>query len=136
MLIPILTLSLGTVGLLVCGFLVLGMRTRDTRPTPSDDVIPSQLNKAINLARYKTTDNSIVHLDRGLPDHPFKLGDGGVFCSVCLINTNMKRQTEPVRMHSHVCTVIRKDWKILVCRAGGQAEYFISLDRAHFKRAS
>ena len=136
MLIPILAIALGSVGLLVCAILFLGLRTKAPKTRDTESVPPTDLNKEIDLPRYKATGNPILHLDKGLPDHPFKIGDGGVFCSVCLINTNLKRQTEPVMIHSHECPVIRKVWKIMICRDGDRAEYFVSLDRAHLKRAA
>lgn len=37
-------------------------------------------------------------------------------------------------VHTHLCTVFHKQWKILVCRDDANAEYFISEDRAYFRR--
>lgn len=94
----------------------------------------SDLNKDIDLARYRPTPDPILFLDGDLPDHPFKVGDGGIFCSVCLINTRLKSPADPVTIHEHACTVIRKDWKIVICRDGIRAEYYISLGSAHLKK--
>lgn len=101
------------------------------RPVP---IRPTELNKGIDISRYKPTDDPILFLDKALPDHPFKIGEGGVFCSVCLINQQLKLPNGRITVHDHSCTVIRKDWKIVICRGGGRAEYFISLDRPFLKQ--
>jgi hypothetical protein len=132
MLIPLLAIGLGCAGLLACALALLRFRPSSARDTAA--VTPSKLNKDLDLARYKATGNPIIHLEKDLPDHPFKVGDGGVFCGVCLINTNLKRQTVPVLVHTHDCTVIRKEWKIAICRIGSEVEYFVSLGNAHLSK--
>lgn len=133
MVIPVIAIGFGSAGLLACALAFLRMRSARGRNPDPGTILPSDLNKGLDLARYKPTGNPLVNLDKELPDHPFKFGDGGVFCGVCLINTNLKRQTVPVLIHTHACTVIRKEWKIAICREGFRVEYFVSLDKAHLR---
>jgi len=132
MALPIIAICVGAAGLAACLIACLkALWPASTAPAP---IRRTHLNKEIDLSRYKATEDSILFLAKALPDHPFKIGDGGVLCSVCLINTQLKLPTGPVTIHDHSCTVIRKEWKIVICRDGGNAAYFISLDRPYFKR--
>ncbi len=131
---PLLALIVGVAGLAACavaGLIALWPASAASVPIPR-----TELNRDIDITRYKATDDSILFLAKTLPDHPFKIGDGGVFCSVCLINQQLKLPTGLITVHDHACTVIRKDWKILICRDVGRVEYFISLDRPYLKRGS
>lgn len=134
MVIPILAIGLGGAGLLACLAALLRLRPQAARPAAPGGVEATDLNKDLDLRSYKATGNPIIRLHKDLPDHPFRLGDGGVFCGVCLINTNLRRQTVPVLIHTHACTVIRKEWKIAICREGTRVEYFVSLDQAHLRK--
>lgn len=129
---PLLAILSGAFGIMACVIVclkVLWPASADSAP-----ILPTELNKEMDIARYKATDDAILFLAKTLPDHPFKIGDGGVFCSVCLINQQLKLPTGLITIHDHACTVIRKDWKIVICRDGGRVEYFISLDRPFLKR--
>lgn len=129
--LSILAISIGAAGLLAC--LIIGLKALWPASAAPASIRPTDLNREIDIVRYKATDDSILFLDKILPDHPFKIGNGGVFCSVCLINNQMKPSTGRITIHDHACTVIRKNWKIVICREGGSVEYFISLDRPFLK---
>lgn len=132
--LPVFAIAFGAAGLAACLFVVFLAR-RAAAAGADPGVIPdSELNRNIDIARYKPTPDPVLFLDKDLPRHPFKIGGGGVFCSTCLINTQLKRQTGPVFIHDHACTASGEEWKIVICRDGGRVEYFISLDHPHLRR--
>jgi hypothetical protein len=134
MVVPIIAIFSAALGLLVCLFLYWRFREPIPRALGAAGIRPSDLNKEIDLDRYQSTSNPILFLDKAIEEHPFKIGDGGVFCQVCLINTQLKPQTGPVLIHSQDCTAIRKEWRIAICRDAGMVEYFISQGKAHFRK--
>ena len=131
MLMPIGVMIAAGAGLLLCG--IAFFRSRE-RPAPVPDVPANALNKDVDLAQYRPTDQSSVFAHKSLPSHPFKVGKGGIFCGVCLITSTYRHSSNPVQVHTHLCTVIRKDWKIMVCRDEWNTEYFISEDIAFFRK--
>lgn len=131
-LVPVLAIAGGAAGLLAC--LIAFLRSRGRGEADSGTIPRTGLNRDIDVARYKPTSDPILFLEKELPDHPFKIGDGGILCSICLINSRLKLPSGAITIHEHACTVIRKEWKIVICREAGQAEYFISLDRTHLRK--
>lgn len=128
---PIAIMIAVAAGLVLCG--IAFFRSRE-RAVPVPPVPPNALNKDVDLEQYRPTDQPAVFAHKSLPSHPFKVGKGGIFCGVCLITSTYRRSSNPVQVHSHLCTVIRKDWKIMVCRDEWNEEYFISEDVAFFRK--
>ena len=128
---PYLIIAIGALGLCLCGFLVYlaresGKGAREIKKSP--------INQNVDLKKYFPTPHPEIFIDRELPDHPFRLVKNGIFCGVCLITSEFKHSDNPSLVHTHYCTVIRKEWKIMICKDAILSEYYISLGKAHFKR--
>lgn len=92
------------------------------------------LNREIDLRLYWPTSAPSIFVDRNLTRHPFRIQKDGVFCGDCLMVNDLKAARNKMSMHKHDCTVSKKDWKIIVCADPFEADYYISLDKFHFKK--
>ncbi len=129
--IPALILAFGCLGICICIFLFFLSRNNAAK---EQVVKPSNINRDVDLKMYHPTLHPEIYLAKELPDHPFRLVKNGIFCGVCLITNAIRHCDNAHFVHTHTCTVIRKDWKILICKDAILSEYFISLDKAHFRK--
>lgn len=113
----------------------LALYARRGRRAAVDPAIrETKANKEVDLERYAPTGHPALFLERGISAHPFGIGNGGVFCGDCFINTHLKAQASDMIIHSHPCTATGKAWKIVICRDASGADYFVSLERAFLKK--
>lgn len=131
MFLPVIIIVIGGLGLCLCVLLFLFSRDKTAR---LPFIKESALNREVDLDKYAPTLHPDIFIETGLPDHPFRLVKNGIFCGVCLITNPVKHSEGSTFVHSHNCTVIRKEWKIMICKDAVQAEYFISLDKAHYRK--
>jgi hypothetical protein len=129
--LPVLIISIGLLGLSLCGLLLFLSLGKPRQPL---EIKASPANSEVDLKKYRPTHHPEIFLDRNLPDHPLKLVKNGIFCGVCLITNSVRFSNTSPLVHTHACTVIRKEWKILICKDAIFSEYFISVGKPHFKK--
>lgn len=130
MLLPVIAILFGAAGLVVCAALFLRC---GKRPVPVVVIRETRLNREINLQAYWPTPAPSIFVERNLLTHPFRVQKNGVFCGDCLFVNSLRAERNAMSMHQHACTVSSKDWKILVCADGIESDYYISLNRYHFR---
>jgi hypothetical protein len=129
--LPTFIVVIGFLGLCLCAILFFLARDKSMRMPAIKE---SALNREVDLGKYMPTVHPDIYVEAGLPDHPFRLVKNGIFCGVCLITNPFKHIEGSTLVHTHNCTVIRKEWKIMICKDAVQAEYFISLGKAHYRK--
>jgi hypothetical protein len=131
LIIPILAIAMGFIGLGICVAAFLGLRDK---PERIPDIPGNQVNAEVNLRKYRQTQHPFLFVDRELEVHPFKIGASEIFCGDCLIRAAFKKPVIHLMIHSHDCTVKKRVWKVLVCLDEFTTEYYISLEKVHFRK--